>query len=367
MKKAPYNTRECLCARSLSPGRLPLKPLHRETGGASLLRFVFSSMSTSSSPIPPETLFLLPEHTMDFAGRQTLGFYLAHLRHHEERLRAFWDVEALHDMRVASRRLRVACRLFRGVFPHKALEPFRSQLRILGGLLGAVRDLDVFIEFVEEYGKACGEAPGIIALLGRLETERETPRVALERHLAHPNHYRFEKDFADWLYGEAPSQGSPVKKGLQRVRDVAPIFLEECRKAVPAFAPAIADQPSAATLHTLRIACKGLRYTAEFFRSSYDKRLNPMIKQATELQDILGRHHDADVHIAYLTRFIAGLDRRSSRQRRIQADLEAIIFSERQAQQASHTTFLTLWQSNAQLFTTFDFALRTEQELSEVS
>ncbi len=70
---------------------------------------------------------------------------LAVLRDKEPGTRLGEDVEELHDMRVATRRLRAALALFAGVLPVRA-QTFRQELGWLAGVLGAVRDLDVQLE-----------------------------------------------------------------------------------------------------------------------------------------------------------------------------------------------------------------------------
>ncbi|WP_030444112.1 CHAD domain-containing protein [Actinocatenispora sera] len=58
------------------------------------------------------------------------------------------DPDAVHEMRTATRRLRSTLRTFRPLWSHDATEPLRTELRWLGGLLGAVRDTDVLAEIL---------------------------------------------------------------------------------------------------------------------------------------------------------------------------------------------------------------------------
>ena len=59
------------------------------------------------------------------------------------------DPEALHDMRVAARRLRAILRMFRECFPKKKFKKHDEELQGLIRSLGAVRELDVFIRLLE--------------------------------------------------------------------------------------------------------------------------------------------------------------------------------------------------------------------------
>jgi CHAD domain-containing protein len=66
------------------------------------------------------------------------------------------NIEALHDMRVASRRLRAALELFRPCFRRKRFKAAMKPLKALANALGERRDRDVAIVFLEEF---MGEAP----------------------------------------------------------------------------------------------------------------------------------------------------------------------------------------------------------------
>ncbi len=74
------------------------------------------------------------------------------------------DVEPLHDMRVATRRLRAALEVFRPCFPRKRHRLALRQVKALAGALGERRDRDVSIAFLEGF---LDEAPA--ADRGRLE------------------------------------------------------------------------------------------------------------------------------------------------------------------------------------------------------
>ena len=60
------------------------------------------------------------------------------------------DPEGVHDMRVASRRLRAALELFRDVFPKRRLKPLLGDVKRLADALGRVRDLDVMVDRLEQ-------------------------------------------------------------------------------------------------------------------------------------------------------------------------------------------------------------------------
>ena len=81
------------------------------------------------------------------------------------------EIERLHDMRVATRRLRAAMEVFEACFPRKRYRKALKQVKTLADALGERRDRDVEIEFLEEFA---AEAPA--GDRGRLEA-----RIAMLR------------------------------------------------------------------------------------------------------------------------------------------------------------------------------------------
>lgn len=96
------------------------------------------------------------------------------------------DIEGVHDVRVASRRLRAAMDVAGDCFPAGWYRPLRRAAKEITGALGGVRDRDVLIEaWSEERTTAsAAERPGIDRLLARVEAERVVARAEMERFLA---------------------------------------------------------------------------------------------------------------------------------------------------------------------------------------
>jgi CHAD domain-containing protein len=96
------------------------------------------------------------------------------------------DIEGVHDVRVASRRLRAAMDVAVDCFPSDWYRPLHRSAKDITGALGAVRDLDVQIEAFayERLNSPPEEWPGIDRLLIRLEAQRETARSAMLEFLA---------------------------------------------------------------------------------------------------------------------------------------------------------------------------------------
>src|SRR5690606_30776478 len=84
-----------------------------------------------------------PDDPMSEAGRKILRFHFRRMLRQESGARQGDDPEAVHDMRVATRRLRAALRVFGPYYDPGVIHPLDRGLRRAGRALGAVRDLDV--------------------------------------------------------------------------------------------------------------------------------------------------------------------------------------------------------------------------------
>jgi CHAD domain-containing protein len=95
------------------------------------------------------------------------------------------DIEGVHDVRVASRRLRAAMDVAAECFPPRWYAPLHRTAKEITGALGEVRDRDVMIDYLSQDRDAAPEAerPGIDRLIGRIERERTAARVAMESYL----------------------------------------------------------------------------------------------------------------------------------------------------------------------------------------
>ncbi len=96
------------------------------------------------------------------------------------------DIEGVHDVRVASRRLRAAMDVAVDCFPSSWYRPLHAAAREITGALGEVRDRDVLLEFFAgEHLKAPREEwPGLDRLINRVERERQTARAEMEAFFA---------------------------------------------------------------------------------------------------------------------------------------------------------------------------------------
>ena len=95
------------------------------------------------------------------------------------------DIEGVHDVRVASRRLRAAMDVAAPVFPQKWFGRLHRVAKEVTGELGEVRDRDVLLDALQadRAGAPLAEHPGIDRLIDRIEQERVAARAEMERYL----------------------------------------------------------------------------------------------------------------------------------------------------------------------------------------
>jgi CHAD domain-containing protein len=238
--------------------------------------------------------------TMGELAYAVLRRQVAVLRDKEPGTRIGEDPEELHDMRVASRRLRAALALFAEVLPVRA-QVFREELGWLGGVLGAVRDLDVQQEGLADMAAATtGWSAGVrpedhdplTELSALLERERDTARAEMLAALDSVRWERLAKGLA------AMVQQGPARRSLAtRVPAVIgmPDLVVARHNKVTKAAKRAKRSGVVSDFHRLRIGCKRLRYALEFSSEVYGGRTSRFVRQMTGLQDQLGLMQDAEV------------------------------------------------------------------------
>lgn len=250
---------------------------------------------------------IFPDNPMSEAGRKVLYFHFWRMLDKEAGTREGKDIEALHDMRVATRRMRSAVDVFGRYFKHSVMPPFALRLRRTARLLGQVRDLDVLVEKARAYLDTLTpeNAHDLDPLLERWQFDRAQARSKLLAYLDSAKYTDWVREFGQFL--TTPGTGARRLKGFPpkpaRVRYVAPALLYDRWARVWAFEPFI-PQASIATLHALRIECKRLRYALEFFHEVLGPDAEPVIARVVRLQDHLGTLHDANVANTLLSEFL---------------------------------------------------------------
>lgn len=214
------------------------------------------------------------------------------------------DIEFIHRMRVASRRIRSCLPLFEECFPPKKYRQWRKEIRNITRALREARDADVQIAFLKTYTEKLEEEslrPGVQRFLLRLRQRRERvqPRVikAIDRLLESDVVMDMEKLCRKMQKGRAEVNSSETyQKALVQITSrLDEMFAHEASVYIP---------ENIKEHHAMRIAVKRIRYTMEVFSPLYEGELEKQLAVCKKLQDILGDMHDCDVWMDYLPQFM---------------------------------------------------------------
>jgi CHAD domain-containing protein len=293
-------------ARSALPA---LEPLVRELRDACALQpagLGAFAVGLLSSDVRPLALDRFGASDVD-PGMTSRAVALTVLRRHfsallarEPGTRLGDDIEELHEMRVASRRLRAALSLFVEVLPETALRA-RDELRWIGERLGAVRDIDVLAEQLDSWLDTVegADRDALAMLRSLLHEQRQVARVAMLEMLDSRRYEAFVSRFGRTLSARHEARSGPAS---QAARALAPELIERHYRSVRKAGDSIRLASPATEYHRLRIRCKRLRYALEFLGPLYPGETRPLVKRLVVVQDVLGMHQDADVAIDRLRR-----------------------------------------------------------------
>jgi len=204
---------------------------------------------------------------------------------HDPGTRLGTDEEELHQMRVATRRLRAYLRAARPMLAPDWVTHARTELAWLGSTLGPVRDLDVLLGHLDKECAALNlpERRAIERLLQALKRERAAARVVLLQALESDRYLALLERL------EIGAQSPAVVDATVSLEDIAGAEFMTLRRAMQESGLDASDQ----LLHRIRIQGKRARYAAELAEPSVGKPAARFLRQAKALQDLLGEHQDA--------------------------------------------------------------------------
>ncbi len=252
-----------------------------------------------------------PDDPMSEAGRKIFRFHYRRMVYNEPGTRLGIEIESLHDMRVATRRMRAALRVFGAYYKPKAVSRLRKGLKRTGRALGPVRDLDVFRAKIDSYLSTLPveQQHDLDGFLAVLLARRDSARERMNSYLDSAKYRRFKERLGQFVetegMGSRPIAFDGDEPPPHRVRHVAPMVIYQRLAAVRAYHDWVSvPHPPTERLHSLRIASKRLRYTLEFFREILGPSAKALIKSIVVVQDHLGNLQDAVVACALLDDFL---------------------------------------------------------------
>lgn len=201
-----------------------------------------------------------------------------------DRLRPKWDVDAVHDVRVALRRCRTMADTLSGVNPDPGWRKLKKHSKQLFHALGALHDVQVERDWVKKLDSAAA-GPGVLRkhMLRVLARREKKHRAAAGRAL-----HAFDRKAWRKLVRKLPEKSRffPIesvvfqREALAKVNQAAALY-QKARK-----------HPSGPAWHRTRIGIKRFRYVVEnFLPQEYE----PWAAGLKRMQDLLGDVHDLDV------------------------------------------------------------------------
>lgn len=208
------------------------------------------------------------------------------------------DAAGVHDMRVASRRLRSALKDFSPFFKGRKVDRAVKSLKGIADALGDVRDDDVAIAELE---KLASKAPskvavGIRQFVAMRNENRDAARTALAEAIANDRLAVLRSEFDEALAAALKPRVTASPTFRESGRKIISERLEECGT----LAGSLYRPFDVKAIHELRIASKRLRYALDLFAACSDKDRSLYEKEVASMQGSLGDLHDCDVWIEKL-------------------------------------------------------------------
>ncbi len=250
-----------------------------------------ADVSRSDALVRRVTLY--PSETVADAARKAIAFGVESITLNQAAAES-GDPEPLHQLRVASRRLRASIELFSGVIYAGQLKIYRRDIPWISGLAGEVRECDVTSALLKDRAVKIDPelAESIAPLLEELDARRKSGHAVLYEMLASK---RFRNLTAKM------SQPAIKKIGGDRTLGAAAAQLVRLiARSAMRFGSELDNQAPAAKFHKLRVRIKRLRYALEMLKTLGGKRHRRALARLEELQEALGMYHDVTVASAWL-------------------------------------------------------------------
>lgn len=254
----------------------------------------YALLSPELEPVKAERPALTGDMTVASAFQAICWSAISQLQANERGMLESEDVEYLHQMRVAGRRLRAALSIFGKALPPGAASPAVQEVKWLGGALGPARDWDVFA--TQTLPPISDAFPGQLdALAEAAASARVRAREQARQAVASPRFARLLLRLSAWLGVKSWHDGGNPFQLDSAVAPFSAEWLDKHHRKVKKRGERVAELPPQER-HRLRIAIKRLRYGADFFSSLYPaKRSAKYVAALAGLQDVLGAFNDAQV------------------------------------------------------------------------
>jgi CHAD domain-containing protein len=247
-------------------------------------------LTYTTSEIEPPDITL--DDSMATAALKTFRYHFEMMKKNDAGSYRGDDIEYVHDMRVAVRRMRTAYRVFEPYLDQEEMRPFLKTLKKTGRTLGVVRDLDVFRDNLEEHARKNRIQLGSSTLSATWNTAYINARCELIDYLESRRYQEFREEFSLYIdrvlltCSSRPTVSESLWQTLENQKQQCTSYYRQIEKLVPV--PMYG-------FHQLRIYLKHFRYTIEYFRNILGETGEQTITQTKVVQDHLGALQDAVV------------------------------------------------------------------------
>ena len=248
---------------------------------------------------PPEVApaAVKPDSPARDVVRSVLAESVAALLHHDPLIRTSGDPEAVHQARVASRKLRSHLRTFGPLLEPEWTDPLRTELGWLELGLGGVRDREVLLERLRARAETLppNDSRSAGSLLQILEKDIEDLRKKLISELDSARYI----DLLERLVAAAHSPAT-LPEAYQPASTALPLLATGPWRRLRSAVRQLPEPPADPELHRIRILAKRARYAAEAVEPVAGAGAAAFARAAAKLQTILGEHQDSVTAQAWL-------------------------------------------------------------------
>jgi CHAD domain-containing protein len=222
---------------------------------------------------------------------------VASLLRHDPLVRTSGDPEAVHQARVATRKLRSHLRTFAPLLDPEWTSPLRTELGWLGLALGAVRDREVLLDRLRERSKALpvNDQRAAESLLSILAKEISELRKKLMTDLDSARYIELLERLVDAAHNPVTLSDADLP-----AIGVLPLLATGPWKRLRSAVRQLPDHPTDPELHRIRILAKRARYAAEAVEPVAGPGAAAFARAAAKLQTVLGEHQDSVTAQAWL-------------------------------------------------------------------
>jgi inorganic triphosphatase YgiF len=269
------------------------------------------ALLTAEKPVPVKAgpIVFAPESDVQGAF-QIIAKACLHQLVANQSLMLAGDAEALHQMRVALRRLRSAISLFSDMLTDPQTEALKNEFKWIIGELGPAREFEVFLKRVPKpVADRAREEPALAQVSQELRQKHEDAFARASTAVESSRFRDLAIDTAAWIETGDWTHNSNDAAGMLRLRPLTAVAAEQlgrrCEKLLKGCKHLDTSDPQ--HRHRLRIQAKKLRYAAEFFASAFPSKTSALrrktfVKSLQQLQDALGELNDIAVNKKLLKR-----------------------------------------------------------------